>query len=106
MCWRDSAGFHVTVGTVVAGSRSNVDPSGFELSDVPPSKYVKDAVAFGVTKRGKFIHWSHEVKLVVQAGREPKGSFSGVEPTLVNGKPTKIPAKENFTCKRVLKVPS
>jgi len=46
VCWRDSAGFHVTVGTVVAGSRSNVDPTGFELSDVPPSKYVKDAVAF------------------------------------------------------------
>jgi len=106
VCWRDSAGFHVTIGTVIAGSRKKVDPAGFELSDIPPNKYVKDAVAFGVTKAGKFIYWGHEVKLVVKGGATPKGSFSGVEPTLVNGKLTKIPAKGSFSCKRILKVPS
>lgn len=106
VCWRDSAGFHVTIGTVVAGSRKKVDPPGFELSDIPPSKFVKDAAAFGVTKAGKFIYWGHEVKLVVQGGAKPKGSFSGVEPTLVNEKLAKIPAKGNFTCKRVLKLPT
>lgn len=106
VCWRDSSGFKVTIGTVAVGSRKKVDPAGFALSDIPPSKYAKDQVAFGVTKGGTFIYWSHEAKLVGTGGAKPKGSFSGAEPTLVNGKLSKIPMKGNFTCKRVLKVPS
>lgn len=105
VCWRDSAGLHVTIGTVIVGGRKKVDPPGFELTDIPPSAFVKDAVAFGVTKAGKFLYWSHEVKLAVRGGAKPGGRFSGVEPTIVNGKLTNIAAKGNFTCRRVLKVP-
>lgn len=106
VCWRDSAGFHVTIGTVIVGSRKKVDPAGFSLNDLPRNRYVKDEVAFGVTKAGKFTYWSHDAKIVVQGGAKPNGNFSGVEPTLVNGKLTKIPANGKFTCNRVLKVPS
>jgi hypothetical protein len=106
VCWRDSSGFNITIGTVLAGGRKKVDPAGFHLTDIPSHKFLKDTVHFGVvTKAGKFISWGHEVKLVVQGGAKPKGSFSGSQPTLVNGKLTMIPAQGRFTCKRILKVP-
>lgn len=111
VCWREtkSGGFYVQIGTTFPGSRDRRtnDPSGFGVFDTSPGGFLKDRVYFGLTKAKKVISWSNseDMKLKVSRGSAPKGTFSGVETRLVNGKLTKIPASGSFSCERVLKVP-
>jgi hypothetical protein len=107
VCFRQGDEFNVQIGTTVDFKRVKSDPPGFRVSDVAPGGVVKDGVWFGLTNAGKVIEWGFgDVKLKVGKGSAPKGTFSGVELKLVNGKLTKIPASGSFTCRRVLKVPS
>jgi hypothetical protein len=106
VCYRDSDGFHVGIGTSIEGKRKKSDPPGFAINDFPPGGFVKDGAFFGLTKAGKVISWGFgDVKLKVTKTAAPKGSFSGVQPTLVAGTLERIPASGTFACKRVLKVP-
>jgi hypothetical protein len=106
VCFRDSVGLHVGIGTSIEGKRKASDPPGFALNDFPPGGIVKDGAYFGLTKAGKVVAWSWgDVKLTGGKGSAPKGSFSGVMPTLAGGKLTRVAAMGTFACKRVLQVP-
>jgi hypothetical protein len=106
VCFRDSVGFHVGIGTIIPGGWKKGDPAGLGIDDLKPGGYAKDGAYFGWTRGGKLSTWDWgDVKIKGSKGASPRGTFSGVRPTLVGGKLTRIPARGTFTCKRVLKVP-
>jgi hypothetical protein len=101
VCFSDSSGFNVGIGTSLQGKRRASDPAGFWLVDVKPGRFVKDSVH--LAKRS--ASWGYTVALKRKGGRL-RGSWSGTEPRLVGGQLTRIKASGTFTCKRVLKVPA
>ena len=106
VCFRQGDSMEVQIGTEVNFKRTKSDPPGFHVTDVQASQYVKDGAWFGLAKAGKVVEWGFgDVKLKVTKAAAPKGMFSGVEPKIVNGKLTKIPASGSFVCRRVLKLP-
>jgi hypothetical protein len=101
VCFRDSTGLNVNIGTVFPGKRRRSDPKGFSLLDLKPGGFVKDTVNFGT----RTVDWGAPVKLKLKRGGR-SGTFSGTEPKLVNGELAYVKASGSFSCKRVLRVPA
>lgn len=95
VCFTDSTGFNVEIGTSIVGKRKPRDPRGFELLDFKPGGLVKDSVHLG----SGTTSWGYAVKLTKTA-RGFRGEWSGTQPGI-----PRVAAHGTFTCVHILRVP-
>lgn len=103
VCWRDSTGFYVDIGTTPGGTRRSASPAGFEILDNKPRAFAKDSVHLG--KDG--VIWDGAVVLKPKPGSGgKKGNWAGSGYRRVGGKLIPTKGSGSFSCNHIFTVPA